>query len=63
MTFAPFLTPYEMLELGVFDGTYFKGDYRDFVEPVQVSETNLFLEKASQPMAVWEANGWITRQR
>lgn len=60
MTFAPFLTPYEMLELGVFDGTYFKGDYKDFVEPVQVSETNLFLEKASQPMAVWEANGWIT---
>ena len=49
-----------MLELGVFDGTYFKGDYRDFFEPVQVSETNLFLEKASQPMAVWEANGWIT---
>tara|TARA_Y100000389_G_C17450836_1_gene514673 strand:+ start:592 stop:1035 length:444 start_codon:yes stop_codon:yes gene_type:complete len=60
MTFEPLLSPYEALELGVFDGTYFKGDYRDFVESPTVSPTNLFMEQASQPMSVWLEKGWIT---
>jgi hypothetical protein len=60
MEFKPLLTPLQMLELGVFDGTYFKNDYSDFKEEVNVSSKNLFLEKASQPMSVWIENGWIT---
>lgn len=51
-----------MLELGVFDGNYFKGDYSDFELEVNVSEQNLFMEKASQSMDVWIANGWITEE-
>lgn len=60
MEFNPLLTPSQMLQLGVFDGTYFKNDYSDFKEEVTVSSKNLFLEEASQPMSVWIANGWIT---
>jgi len=51
-----------MLELGVFDGTYFKNDYIDFKEDVFVSQKNLFLEEASQPMSVWLEKGWITEE-
>ena len=51
-----------MLELGVFDGTYFKNDYIDFKEDVFVSQKNLFFEEASQPMSVWLEKGWITEE-
>lgn len=60
--FKPTFTPKQMLTLGVFDGTYFKDDYSDFkVESyVHVSNNNLFLSEASQPMSVWVEKGWIT---
>ena len=58
--FNPIFTPYQMLELGVFDGTYFKSNYMDFNQRVTVSPSNLFQENASQPMEVWIKNGWIT---
>lgn len=58
--FQPLLTPKQMLLLGVFDGTYFKGDYTDFTGDVQVSNKNLFLAEASQPMSVWVEKCWIT---
>jgi hypothetical protein len=62
MDFKPLLSPYQMLELGVFDGTYFKGDHSDFINEVKVKSTNLFKEKASQPMSVWLEKGWITEE-
>ena len=58
--FNPIFTPYQMLELGVFDGTYFKGNYKDFNQSVTVAPENLFMENASQSMDVWIKNGWIT---
>ena len=60
--FKPFLTPLQMLELGVFDGTYFKNNYDDFKEEVVISQSNLFQKEASQPMSVWIENGWITEE-
>lgn len=60
--FKPLFTPYQMLELGVFDGTYFKGNYIDFEKEVLVSPDNLFMENASQPMSVWLEKGWITEE-
>jgi hypothetical protein len=60
--FEPLLNPYQMLALGIFDGDYFHGDFSDFDNEVTVAPTNLFMEGASQPMAVWQANGWITEE-
>lgn len=58
--FEPLLTPYQMLEVGIFDGDYFHGDYSDFENEVVVTPRNLFMEGASQPMSVWLEKGWIT---
>lgn len=60
--FKPLLSPYQMLELGVFDGDYFGGDYSDFEREVTVAPTNLFMEGASQPKEVWVEKGWITEE-
>ena len=60
--FQPLLTPYQMLELGVFDGNYFKGSYSDFEQEITVAPSNLFMEGASQPEDVWIKNGWITEE-
>ena len=50
--FQPALTPYQMEYLGVFNGTYFKGDFSDFSESVKTSPNNYFGVEASQPMEV-----------
>ncbi len=67
--FQPDLTPREMLALGVFGGKYLT-DCRDefpaswFTRAKLCPERhdpalNCFGVNASQPLAVWRANGWI----
>ena len=58
--FTPLLSPYDMLELGVFDGSYFEPNDPDFDRTPVIAEANLFMPGASQPMSVWLENGWIT---
>lgn len=66
--FTPELTPQEMLELGVFGGEYFadlpsdlpKAWFKNVKTGTQADpELNLFGVSASQPLRVWEQNGWI----
>lgn len=67
--FKPELTPKEMLELGVFGGNYFDGDYEEFPKDWFVnarltsgkpdSKLNFFEVSASQPLSVWQEKGWI----
>ncbi len=67
--FTPDLTPPEMLELGVFCGKYMT-DCRDefpaaWFRNARLAEgradcgLNLFGIRASQPLSVWRAKGWI----
>jgi len=58
--FTPLLTPYEMLELGIFDGKYYLPTNKDFDRTPTITLTNLFMEGASQPLSKWKENGWIT---
>lgn len=58
--FAPEFTPYEMLELGVFDGSYYRADNPDFDHTPTITEHNLFTAGASHPLRVWQEKGWIT---
>jgi hypothetical protein len=67
--FRPELTPKELLALGIFGGKYmtdctkeFPADW--FEDAKLCSERhdptlNFFGVNASQPLAVWQANGWI----
>jgi hypothetical protein len=68
--FKPQLTPKEMLELGVFGGSYFKEDMSEFPKSwfanarlsedgLSHKELNYFGVLASQPLSVWQAKGWI----
>ena len=67
--FRPQLTPKEMLALGVFGGKYmtdcaaeFPADWFDEarLSPLRHDpQLNYFRVNASQPLAVWQANGWI----
>lgn len=67
--FKPELTPKEMLKLGVFGGWYLndctKEFPRDWFTNVKLSENkpdptlNFYHVKASQPLKVWQKNGWI----
>lgn len=59
--FTPDLTPKEMLELGVFDGTYLDGIEDEFPKDwfIHKKNENYFGVKASQPLSVWQAKGWI----
>jgi hypothetical protein len=67
--FRPELTPKEMLALGVFGGKYMT-DCRDEFPPAWFARAklstagydralNYFGVKASQPLSVWRAKGWI----
>jgi hypothetical protein len=57
--FKPLLTPYEMLELGVFDGSYYE-EYSDFKDAPVVRKKNLFASDVSSSKDTWIRNGWIT---
>lgn len=66
--FKPDLTPKQMLELGVFGGTYLNGDESEYppdwflrakVSKDHDKTLNFFGVDASQPLAVWKAKGWI----
>ncbi len=67
--FKPELTPKEMLNLGIFGGNYFVEPTKEFpsswFSKVTFSENkadknlNYFKVNASQPLKVWEKNGWI----
>ena len=70
--FKPELTPKEMLELGVFGGNYFDGDYEEFpkdwfknarlTDGKPNPKLNFFEVSASQPLSVWQEKGWINPQ-
>lgn len=67
--FQPELTPQQMLELGVFGGNYFTGEYQElpaaWLKGAVISDhghdpsLNFFEIDASQPLRVWEEKGWI----
>jgi hypothetical protein len=67
--FRPELTPKELLALGVFGGKYmtdcraeFPADWFDHARLCPARHEprlNFFGINASQPLAVWRANGWI----
>ena len=67
--FRPELSPKEMLELGVFDGSYFgcvpKEFPKDWFTHAKLcsvkhdASLNYFKINASQPLSVWRAKGWI----
>ncbi len=68
--FKPELTPREMLELGIFEGTYFwdKPDEFpiDWFDSARLSTNgtpdpmlNFYQVSASQPLHVWQEKGWI----
>jgi hypothetical protein len=70
--FRPDLTPAQMLELGVFGGVYLR-DCRDEFPAAWFKKArlasgrrdpklNCFGVHASQPLRVWQANGWIHPQ-
>jgi hypothetical protein len=66
--FTPDLTPKQMLELGVFGGHYFQGEYDEFPEEwfanakisnVHDKNVNYFQVDASQSRQEWQRKGWI----
>src|SRR5689334_744116 len=66
--FKPELTPAQMLELGVFGGSYFGGEHDEFPESwfknAKLSDTNdrslnYFEIDASQSRQEWVRKGWI----
>lgn len=57
--FKPLLTPFEMLELGVFDGSYYQ-EFSDFPVKPTVRKKNLFAPNVSSSKDDWIKNGWIT---
>ena len=70
--FAPELTPGQMLRLGVFGGRYMTDCRAEFPESwftrAKLCATrhdaalNCFGVNASQPLAVWRRNGWMSGQ-
>ncbi len=66
--FVPDLTPKQMLALGVFGGYYLldcqKEFPKDWFARAKMSTTpdatlNFFGVRASQPLTIWQKNGWI----
>jgi hypothetical protein len=70
--FQPQLTPKQMLRLGVFGGRYMTDCEAEFpadwfkgaklCPERHDPKLNCFGVNASQPLAVWQANGWIYRE-
>ena len=58
--FEPTFTPYEALELGIFDGKYYLDTNPDFGRKPVIRAQNIFATGASQPLKVWQDKGWIT---
>ncbi len=74
MTFEPMFTPKEMLEKGIFGGTYFAEliNHKDFPEEwfenidesfyksdKYLTKVNFFKIKSGQSQEEWEAKGWM----
>ena len=74
MTFEPMFTPKEMLEKGIFGGTYFAEliDHKDFPEEwfenidesfyktdKYLTKVNFFKIKSGQSQEEWEDKGWM----
>jgi hypothetical protein len=70
--FTPDLTPAQMLAMGVFGGVYMRDCGKEFPKTwfarakfqtkgvyTQDKELNYFKVRASQPLSVWRAKGWI----
>ncbi len=66
--FQPQLTPKEMLNLGIFGGSYFYGGYSEYPKDWFIGviltnkcdlKLNFFEVNASQSLKVWQAKGWI----
>ena len=66
--FAPYYTPQQMLEMGVFEGKYCNDCQDEFpaswFENAKLSDTpdesvNYFGIKSRQPLSVWREKGWI----
>ena len=67
--FKPELTPQQMLELGVFGGSYFAGAHDEFPKSwfkkaklsdgSQDPELNFFGLNASKSLEYWQKKGWI----
>ena len=70
--FKPELSPKEMLRLGVFGGKYMTDCQKEFpadwfakakLSPEKHdARLNYFKVRASQPLAVWRARGWINNE-
>ena len=63
--FEPTFTPYQMLELGVFDGSYFKDDdscIKIGGELPIIKAKNLFAPNVSQSRQIWIDQCWITEE-
>lgn len=70
--FAPELTPAQMLKLGCFGGVYMRDCGKEFPSSwfkgakfqkpgvyAQDPQLNFFKVRASQPLSVWRAKGWL----
>jgi len=67
--FKPYLTPKEMLKIGVFGGKYmtdckdeFPADWYEYAKlcpKFHDPDLNFFGVNASQPLSVWREKGWI----
>ena len=66
--FEPFLSPQQMLEMGVFEGKYLNDCVdelpADWFADARLSETpdpslNYFGIKSRQPLTVWQDKGWV----
>ncbi len=73
--FKPALTPKQMLALGVFGGVYMRDTVKEFPADwftrakfapkgttKHLAELNYFGVNASQPLSVWRAKGWISKE-
>lgn len=67
--FKPDLTPKQMLKLGVFEGVYMRDCKKEFpkdwftgakfAQGEKDKNLNFFKVEASQPLKVWQKNGWM----